>query len=374
VLAYSAQAQSPTVWTGFHVGLNAGGGLGNADTRSGFSLGGAPFADAPVSPENSHFGTSGFIGGGQIGYDTGLGSLFGTSLSPVLSPVVIGAEADFAGSTIAGSRVASGVDQFGAPFTETQKTQMKWMSTVRARLGYEIMPGWLPYLTGGLAVADLQATDNVFSPVTGTIIYPGSNSAVRTGGVVGAGLDYAVTPNWDIGAQYLYASFGKFGTHAVATAAFSRDTTFAPQVNILRLTLDYRFGVPTPPPPTPVVAAPPAPPPAAPAASKQMFIVFFEFDKSSLTPDGRKVVDAAAAAFKGGKTDIALAGYTDLAGTQPYNLALSHHRADTVKAALVKDGVPAAAIGENWYGKENPRVPTADGVREPQNRRVEITM
>jgi len=41
---------------------------------------------------------------------------------------------------------------------------------------------------------------------------------------------------------------------------------------------------------------------------------------------------------------------------------------------LVRDGVPAAAIGESWYGKQNPRVPTADGVREPQNRRVEINM
>ena len=131
---------------------------------------------------------------------------------------------------------------------------------------------------------------------------------------------------------------------------------------------------PPPPAPTPVVAAPPAPPPAAVAPSKQMFIVFFEFDKSSLTPDGKKVVDAAAAAFKSGKPSVAIAGYTDLAGTQQYNLALSKRRAETVKAALVRDGVPASAIDESWHGKENPRVPTADGVREPQNRRVEITM
>ena len=45
-----------------------------------------------------------------------------------------------------------------------------------------------------------------------------------------------------------------------------------------------------------------------------------------------------------------------------------------VKAALVRDGVPAAAIDESWHGEGNPRVPIADGVREPQNRRVEITM
>jgi outer membrane protein OmpA-like peptidoglycan-associated protein len=55
-------------------------------------------------------------------------------------------------------------------------------------------------------------------------------------------------------------------------------------------------------------------------------------------------------------------------------MALSKRRADAIKAAVVKDGVPAAAIDENWHGKDNPRVPIADGVREPRNRRVEITM
>jgi outer membrane protein OmpA-like peptidoglycan-associated protein len=129
-----------------------------------------------------------------------------------------------------------------------------------------------------------------------------------------------------------------------------------------------------PPPPVSIVAAPPAPPRAAIAPQQQLFIVFFEFDKSALTADGKRVVDSAASAFTAGKSGVAIAGYTDLAGTQQYNLALSKRRAEAVAAALVKDGVPKSAINESWHGKENPRVPTADGVREPQNRRVEITM
>ena len=148
--------------------------------------------------------------------------------------------------------------------------------------------------------------------------------------------------------------------------------TFTNREHHFLLSATWHFGTP-PAPPAPV-AAPPAPPPAAVAPQQQMFIVFFEFDKSALTADGKKVVDAAAAAFKSGKSGIAIAGYTDLAGTQQYNMALSKRRADTVKAALVRDGVPTAAINESWHGKENPRVPTADGVREPQNRRVEISM
>ena len=142
----------------------------------------------------------------------------------------------------------------------------------------------------------------------------------------------------------------------------------------LKLTVPFGGGATVTPAAAAPVAAPRAPAPAAVAPAKQVFIVFFEFDKSALTPDGKKVVDAGAAAFKSGKSDIAIAGYTDRAGTTQYNLALSKRRADAVKTALVRDGVPAAAISESWHGEESPRVPTADGVREPQNRRVEIRM
>ena len=61
-----------------------------------------------------------------------------------------------------------------------------------------------------------------------------------------------------------------------------------------------------------------------------------------------------------------LTGYTDLAGTQQYNLELSHKRAIAVRDQLVRDGVAASAIAVSWKGKEDPRVPTPDGVREPQ--------
>ena len=179
------------------------------------------------------------------------------------------------------------------------------------------------------------------------------------------GVSYSITPQISISGEYRYL-YGVDEVHFGTVTLTNREHHFL-------LGATYHFGSPVPPPPTPV-AAPPAPPPAAVAPQRQMFIVFFEFDKSALTPDGRRVVDAAAAAFKSGKSGVAVAGYTDLAGTQQYNLALSKRRADAVKAALVRDGVPAAAIDESWHGKENPRVPTADGVREPQNRRVEITM
>jgi outer membrane protein OmpA-like peptidoglycan-associated protein len=130
---------------------------------------------------------------------------------------------------------------------------------------------------------------------------------------------------------------------------------------------------PTTPPPA--AAAPPPPPPAAaPPPAAKHFVVYFEFDKSNLTSEGAKVVQDAAAAFKaGGSPKVVIAGYTDASGTQQYNIGLSKRRADTVRGALVRAGVPDGAIAESWHGKENLAVPTPDGVREPRNRRVEIT-
>jgi outer membrane protein OmpA-like peptidoglycan-associated protein len=205
----------------------------------------------------------------------------------------------------------------------------------------------VPYLGAGIGATDLKA-----------------GSADRWGFAVQpiVGVSYSITPQISIAGEYRYL-YGLDEVHFGPNTLTNRE-------HHLLLSATFHFGSP----PAPPVAAPPAPPPAAVAPQKQMFIVFFEFDKSALTADGRRVVDAAAAAFKSGKSGVAVAGYTDLAGTQQYNLALSKRRADTVKTALVRDGVPAAAIDESWHGKENPRVPTANGVREPQNRRVEISM
>jgi outer membrane protein OmpA-like peptidoglycan-associated protein len=355
-------AQTPYNWAGAHVGLSAGAGWGNADISTNFfsTSTGVFVPNAPISPGSARLHTSGFIGGGQLGYDTTIGSL------------LLGVEGDFAGSTVNGKRTLSGIDVEPLAFTETQKLDLNWLATLRVRAGYELFPGWMPYLTGGLAFADMKGTSTTTFPTTG-VTYNSSTTTIRTGGVVGAGVDFMVMPNLTVGAQYLYMSLNKFSTQGRQSPGgfFTKTTSFTPQFNVFRLTVNYHFWAPAAPPPTPVAAPPPV---AAPAPQKQMFIVFFEFDKSSLTADGRKVVDAAAAAFKQGKSGVAIAGYTDLAGSQQYNLALSKRRADTVKQGLVRDGVPAAAIDEKWFGKQNPRVPTADGVREPQNRRVEVTM
>ena len=103
------------------------------------------------------------------------------------------------------------------------------------------------------------------------------------------------------------------------------------------------------------------------------FIVFFDWDKSDITPQAANILDAAVRAYANcGTVPIMLAGYTDLSGTAKYNLGLSQRRDDAVQAYLTGHGIATSGIAAHAYGKANPRVPTADGVRELQNRRVEI--
>ncbi|HUK61007.1 MAG TPA: DUF992 domain-containing protein [Stellaceae bacterium] len=139
------------------------------------------------------------------------------------------------------------------------------------------------------------------------------------------------------------------------------------------LQIAYVTPVASPAPPMMAPSPAPAPAPAAAVPPGQTLIVFFDFDKATLTPAGRGVVNAAIAAAKQGATvRIQVNGYTDTSGTKKYNLGLSKRRADTVTAALVGGGIAANRIQSMGYGEENLRVQTPNGVREPQNRRVEI--
>ncbi|EIZ79841.1 OmpA/MotB, partial [Novosphingobium sp. Rr 2-17] len=134
---------------------------------------------------------------------------------------------------------------------------------------------------------------------------------------------------------------------------------------------------PPPPPPAPEAAPPPPPPPPPPPVvecNKGPYIVFFDWDKSDVTPEAATILDSAVSAYANcSNVPIMLAGYTDRSGTVQYNLGLSQRRNASVTSYLTSHGIPGGAISSQAFGEANPRVPTADGVRELQNRRVEIT-
>lgn len=116
----------------------------------------------------------------------------------------------------------------------------------------------------------------------------------------------------------------------------------------------------------PKVVAPPA---------VMNFIVFFDFNKSSLTAEAQAVVtEAASAAKKGAITHVTIVGHTDTVGSHSYNQALSERRADAVKSALIAQGIAPDGIATSGRSYDDPLVPTGPGVREPQNRRAVITL
>jgi OOP family OmpA-OmpF porin len=92
-----------------------------------------------------------------------------------------------------------------------------------------------------------------------------------------------------------------------------------------------------------------------------------------LTPEAQSVVqEAASYASAGHATKVTVVGYTDTSGSAAYNVRLSERRAKAVADALVGMGVAQTALSVDWKGKTNLAVQTADGVKEPLNRRSTV--
>lgn len=127
------------------------------------------------------------------------------------------------------------------------------------------------------------------------------------------------------------------------------------------------------PEPEPVVEAEPEPVVEEPMPGP--FLVFFDFDKADLTPDNQAILGAAARAARDrGAARVVVIGHADRSGPTDYNMELSNSRAAAVKEELQRLGVGSAFMGVYGRGESEPLVPTDDGVREPQNRRAEISL
>jgi iron complex outermembrane receptor protein len=136
--------------------------------------------------------------------------------------------------------------------------------------------------------------------------------------------------------------------------------------------LKYRFENAKAPEEAPTAYVPP--PVQAPAAAvPHSYLVFFDFNKSDLSQTALQIVDQAAqSAAPERATRLTVTGHTDTVGSDAYNMRLSRRRAEAVAARLEHDGIGSSEIEIIAKGKRDLLVPTADGVREPQNRRVQI--
>lgn len=188
-----------------------------------------------------------------------------------------------------------------------------------------------------------------------------------------AGVAAQLDDNWALTADYRYVASldPTFKNTAGGSSKSDNDSH-----NIV-LGVRYSFGETAAVAPATVVT-----PPAVPVVTKkashvapvaQSYMVFFDFDKADLTAEAKRILASAAADFKKGTyVKIVVTGHTDTAGKGKYNQKLSERRAEAVNAELQRLGVDAKVIKATGVGKKGLLIPTADGVREAQNRRAEI--
>ena len=224
-------------------------------------------------------------------------------------------------------------------------------------------PYVFPYV--GAGVGYIQRDNNGGVPYfsSGTVAYQGiAGLAFPLPFLVGlsATLEYRFL---NAGGVSHKASFNSPGFNELVQDKYVNDLNHSVMVG-----LRYQFDV-APPPPVPQPVAAPV------AAPTRSYLVFFDWDRSDLTARARQIVAEAAGNVQHvTHTRIEVDGHADRSGQAQYNQRLSLRRADTVAAELVRDGVPRSDIAIQAFGDTRPLVQTAAGVREPQNRRVEIVI
>ncbi len=288
----------------------------------------------------------------------------------------------------------NGVQHFlGTPYpTRAGGEQQNYGVMVNALFDMDIGFNWIyPYFGAGAGyswtrwdhVQAIATNANFAESASGTY----GNVAYQ--GIFGTAFPVSYLPGLSLTAEYRFMSVlgpeqfnagssgtqGSFGRRAQGVARGNVDITSDYNHSFL-VGLRYEFNPPGP-------AAPPAAAvsrPALPAAART-YLVFFDWDHSDLTGRAREIIaEAAQASTRVQTTRIEVNGYTDNSAAHPgprgerYNQGLSIRRAQSVKAELIRDGVPATAIDTQGFGETHPLVPTGPDTREPQNRRVEIIL
>ena len=218
-----------------------------------------------------------------------------------------------------------------------------------------------PYVGAGAGVAWVKSQD--IATVLGTSV-DDTDTVFAYQGI--AGVEYDITNSLKAALDYRY--FRTADTSFQSAAATSVDGDY--ESHTITVGLRYLFPKATAVAAAPVVEAPPAPP-----MVPNNYIVFFDFNKASLSEEASQIVAAAAAnAGQAKVTTLEVTGHADRSGSDRYNLRLSQRRADAVKVALIDKGIPADQISVIAKGESEPLVATADGVREAQNRRVQVIL
>ncbi len=356
VLAAPAAALAQPV-TGPYVSLGAGGNIFQNQNIKNFDVPALGLASPDVG---GHISTDAdIIGSGAIGYGLGNG-------------IRIEVNGDYFRNA---QRSFGGVHATG--FQEV------YGGFVNALYDFDLTPfgmtGLSPYVGVGAGYGQVKFQNGTVSPYNSDVFLRNTSTDgdFAAQGIVGLAYNIAAVPGLALTAEYRFTAIpqdsnyhAQYFAPGVATRATFKTDGLYDHAGLV----GFRYALfqpapPPPPPPTPQAAAP------APEVQARTYLVFFDWDRADLSARARQIVaEAASASTKVQTTTIEVNGYTDLSGTAAYNQRLSVRRAQSVEAELVRDGVNRSEISIHGYGESNPLVPTAKGVREPQNRRVEIIL
>jgi outer membrane protein OmpA-like peptidoglycan-associated protein len=231
-----------------------------------------------------------------------------------------------------------------------------------------------PYLGAGVGYewtqlnSDVRGSGSSVSGTAGSFAYDL---------VAGVAYPVAAVPGLSLTAEYRFSQLVQSRSYAVSNPTYfsGSEKLKLGQISMHEILFGVRYQLCNAPAEPAVAPATAAAPMAAPAPVAKTYLVFFDWDKALLTPRAVQIIAEAASDSKSQNvTTLDVSGYTDTSGTAVYNQGLSERRAKAVAARLVADGVSAAAIEIHAYGETHLLVPTGPGVREPQNRRVEIVL
>ena len=307
----------------------------------------------------------GYDFGGIVGYDFGAFRLEAEASYREADPDVIGTNG------VVGIPAATAGNQLlGAYDVAGDANALSFM--VNGLLDFGPDDGLQGFVGGGVGIARVNIHNSI--KAVGPGFLDDSDSGFAWQAI--AGVRAPLSDHWDVGLKYRF--FNANNIDLVDTAGRAVSTKW--RSHSVLGSFIYNFGgapaeepiVAPPPPPPPQVIAPPPPPP--PVCNKGPYIVFFDWDKSDITPEAADILNNAISAYANcARVPIMLAGYTDRSGSTRYNQGLSERRNASVRAYLTARSIPDDVITSQGFGESNNRLPTADGVRELQNRRVEIT-
>lgn len=251
----------------------------------------------------------------------------------------------------------------GIPFTPVEADL--WEVTLMANVLYDLsLTDNLSLSLGAGVGGDFANLDVTIGPVnfeadTWNLAYQGI-----------AGLNYAVTRRTALFVNYRYLRVvdPEFDFTPVPILLNDADDLVKHAA-----TIGLRYALQAP---QAYIEAPQPPPEPGPmAAPPQQFIVFFGFNKYNLTTEAMRVIaEAVVAAQQTGSARVLITGHTDTVGSHSYNGRLSMRRSNAVKAEMVRQGIAAGSISATGKGETELLVQTADGVKEPQNRRATIDL